>query len=186
MSIEALVAELRRVEVEAEALGRGDESTYLFAVLDDLDHPVLHKLSATTANVVKTVDQAVADGQGLGSDPRILGVVAISEGWRHLDDDELRVAFPPHVVAALIATEIWAWSCETFRRSTRPRDLPDQLRRKVRLGICLTGDGTIIQLIRDRGAAAASTAVTSLDEEPTDFHHALHTLLSNPGETRIA
>lgn len=125
----------------------------------------------TDAYPVAVVDDWIADGLGLGSDPRVLGVVAMSEAWRHLTDDEM-LAVAPEAFDRLIVLdgqtreEAWSQAVDVYRARTRPRDLPDHLRAETRVALCVLGDGAVVQILRDRGAAETTVHAFSVTEHP--------------------
>jgi hypothetical protein len=187
LNLTALTDALRVAEADADAAGWGEEGTVLFQVVGDLADPWLELLFHTDEYPAAAVDDWIAAGRGLGNAPRVLGLVAVSEAWRHLDNDELRAALPDAFDNLIVYNddpqETWAHAASMFRDRTRPRDLPDHLRAEVRVAICVLRDGTALQMVRDRGVAEVTTSAFSVDELPPDTRMpaALLHLLTAPG-----
>lgn len=188
LNLTALSAALQIAEADAEATGWGDESTLVFRVVGDPRDPRLQFLLRTQEYPVAAVDDWIADGLGMGSSPEVLGVVALSEAWRHLDDEELREAAPEAFDSLIVLegqdpSEVWARAADTFRSRTRPRDMPDHLRAEVRVAVCVLRDGTGVQIVRDRGAANVATSTFEVARLPgnTRMPEAMMRLLVAPG-----
>lgn len=169
----------------------GDESTHLYVLIGEPDAPAFAYWMPLPGYLVVVVDQLLEQGFGLGSEPAIGGVAAVSEGWRHLSDDELRAALPPQTLATMIGAddpEIWAGSAQWFRDRARPRDLPDRLRAEVRSAVGLLRDGTVVQVVRDRRSRQVTASCSTLAVTPDDvlMPHAMQRLLSGPGQVRVA
>ncbi len=189
LDLDALTTALQIAEADADATGWGDESTLVFRVVGDQRNPHLQFLLRTEEYPVVAVDSWIADGVGMGDDPQVFGVAALSEAWRHLNDDELQVAMPEAFDALMVLDgqdplEVWSQAASTFRSRTRPRDMPDHLRVEVRVAVCLLRDGTLVQIVRDRGSGEViATDLSDLAELPgnTYMPHALMRLLAAPG-----
>lgn len=184
---EQLVAALSVAEADLDATGWGDESTRLYLVVSDEDAPWLRLFAQFDQHPVAAVDFLLEGGHGLGGHDDIVGVVALSEAWRHLNGPELKAAIGDDTADLPMPPETdedWELLAATMSKRTRPRELPDHLRAEVRVAACVLRDDRLVQILRDRGNNSTSVSnpqrVSTLAED-VYIPHALAKLLSTPG-----